>query len=189
MGLVGIIKTDIFKRERVWFNVNLSTPESVKGLLKHRKQLDLKFGRKFNDVNLNTTEVDLSHQTDEVTCLYIWIDEILDRMNITKRQKDLLDRFINSSSELEIAMEDGQSVQNINRIINTICKNISGEALRDWRKWVYKEKLGMRTKNCSKCKSELPATIEFFRARRNSRGDGFYNQCKKCERNAKCAEK
>ncbi|MGJ0845967.1 hypothetical protein ACR77J_04685 [Tissierella praeacuta] len=93
----------------------------------------------------------------------------------------MLNRYVDGYSVEEIAEEDEQTVRNINMILNTICKSISDESLRQWRKWAYTHKLELKSKRCSRCGEELPATDEFFRPRNDGRGDGFYNQCKKCE--------
>lgn len=100
-----------------------------------------------------------------------------------------MNRYIDGYSVEEIAEMDGQTVRNINGILNSICKSISNEEERQWRIWSYTHKLELKSKKCSRCEEELPATDEFFRARNDGRGDGFYSQCKKCENEADRARK
>jgi hypothetical protein len=49
-----------------------------------------------------------------------------------------------------------------------------------WRKCVYVDKLGLKTKKCSKCEDVLPGTDEFFSPRTDEKSDGFYSYCRKC---------
>lgn len=80
----------------------------------------------------------------------------------------------------EIVEVDGSTPQNVNKIIHTICKKISEMASRDWRKVIYIKKLGLKTKRCSKCGEDLPATEEFF-GNDDKRADGFSHRCKLCD--------
>ena len=176
---MGSVKIDRFKKEREWNNVNLSTPESVQGLLKYRSQFDLLFGRDTTTINIDTTNVDLAKQIEEVTCLYVWIDDILKRMKLTEQQDRIIQRFMEGYTIEDIADEDSTTPQNVNKLFNRICTKISNMALRDWRKVVYIRKLGLKTKRCAKCGEELPATDEFFSQKSDSK-DGFHPYCKLC---------
>jgi len=66
-------------------------------------------------------------------------------------------------------------------VLDTICKSISDESLRQWRIWAYTHKLELKSKRCSRCGEELPATDEFFGADSRNK-DGFQSRCRKCER-------
>lgn len=91
-----------------------------------------------------------------------------------------MNRYIDGYSVEEIAEMDGQTVRNINGILNSICKAISNEEERQWRIWSYTHKLELKSKKCSRCEEELPATDEFFGADDRNK-EGFQGICKKCD--------
>lgn len=176
---MGSTKVDIFKKERDWFEVNLSDTESVKGLLKYRSQFDLLFGRDFNRLDISSSGFDLINQLEEVTCTYVWLDDIIKRTRWTQQQARIMQMVMEEYTTEEIAEVDGTSPQNVNKIIDTICKRITAMATRDWRKKVYVHKLGLKTKKCKNCGESLPATEEFFSPDDKAR-DGFKQICKIC---------
>ena len=58
-------------------------------------------------------------------------------------------------------------------------KAIVKENERQWRKVVYTNALGLKTKKCNKCEEILPATNEFFSDNDLSK-DKLHSICKKC---------
>lgn len=179
---MGAVKEDVRKKEREWVYVNLSDPDSVKGLLKCRSRFDLLYDRGFSDLNdIDVTNIDIADQLEEVICLYAWIDDIIKRTKWTDQQKRILAMIMREYTTEEIALVEDTTERNINKIVDTICKKITDMALRDWRKWAYTNKLGLKTKKCAKCGEELPATDEFFSSKNDSK-DGFHPYCKECRK-------
>lgn len=176
---MGSVKIDIFKKERMWFDTNLSDKECIKGLLKYRRNFDLLFNRESDNVDVYTTNVDLNNQKEEVLCLYVWLDDIIEKTKFTQQQERILHMVMYEYSIDEMAKINGCTPQNVNRIINTICKKLSLTVQREWRKKVYIKKLGLKTKRCSKCGENFPATEEFFTPD-NTKASGFKSSCKIC---------
>lgn len=68
--------------------------------------------------------------------------------------------------------------QNISKMLKTVYKAIVKTNLQEWRKVNYTKKLGLMTKQCSKCNEHLPATDEFFAF--DTTNNRFKASCKVC---------
>lgn len=166
------------KDETAWKVVGLSDPESVKGLLRLRTHFDLLYEDR--KVTIFQTDIDLGEQLEDITCTYVWLDEVISKTILSEQQKTILSRYMDGKDTSEIAEEDCQTVRNINGILNTICKKISEEQHRQWKIWVHKNKLSTDFKECLSCGDSLPKTDEFFRMVGTDKNI-YKNQCRKCE--------
>lgn len=79
----------------------------------------------------------------------------------------------------EIGDAVGIEFQNVKKALTTIYKAIVKENERQWRRVVYTSTLGLKTKQCTKCKEALPATTEFYRDDNRSK-EGLQSRCRKC---------
>lgn len=115
----------------------------------------------------------------EVITTYLDLDRLISRCKFSDIQLKLIRLIGFGYTYEEIARLTGLTTGAIENRLNTIYKKISDENTREWRKATYTNKLGLKTKTCSKCKEDLPATNEFFSSKNDSK-DGFHPYCKKC---------
>src|SRR5690606_206759 len=107
---------------------------------------------------------------------YATLDKLIEWCNFNSEQIEIIIMIQKGYTYQEIADKFGLSKNdNIRKKFNKICKDIVVTNNRIWRKYIYTNKLNLKTKKCSKCKEELPAVNEFFRGRTDGYGDGFYN--------------
>ena len=178
---MGSVKRDIRRNEYEWIPVNLSDIKSIKGLLKYRYKFDLLFELK--SINIFDTYVYLNQYKEEIMCLYIWLDEMIKKCSLNAKQETILSLYMSGYTELDIAELLNYTQQNVNGIINSICKKILNQVNINWlHDNIYWNKL--RVKNnycrCKKCNSWLPYTNEFF-VEDKTYNSGLYNLCKYCK--------
>lgn len=180
---MGTIKIDIKKKDREWKYVNLGEIQSIRGLLKFRSKFDILHGA---DSARYNTDSDLYEFSEEIICTYISLDELISKCIFNKKQKDILELYMQGSTEEEIADELNLIRQNVNGIIESICKKISDEFHESWVDNMYWNYIPIKHnyKLCSKCKKSFPATEKYFSPKQDN-ADGFQSFCKKCDANRK----
>src|SRR5690606_32379013 len=100
--------------------------------------------------------------------------------NFSEQQLKLIKMIEQGYTHREIEKVLDVDNKNVKKSLKTIYKTIVDMNLREWRKTVYTNILGLKTKQCSRCKEHLPATNEFF-------GNDYRNQnylqsnCKNCD--------
>ena len=176
---MGSVKIETYKAEISWKNVNLSTPESIKGLLKFRRRFeyDIIYNKMF------TFDMYLKENNYEILCLYIWLDDMMSRCKFTERQNKILEYYQEECTEEEIADILEVTRQNINVNLNTIVKKIQKQVRLNYKyDFVEWDKVKTKTnwKKCSKCKEFKPQTEEFFRKHPFTK-DNFQSNCRICE--------
>jgi predicted DNA-binding protein YlxM (UPF0122 family) len=162
--------------DREWQLVNLSTIESIRGLLKYRI-----YYNSFHSQGI----------CEEIICLYVWLDDMIEKSNLTDNQKNILNLYMTGHNEFDITELLHITRQNVNGIINSICKRIKKAAFENWKMdYVYwnKQRVDTKFKQCSKCKKWLPATEEYFSLDKTKK-DGFDYYCKKCRSILKSGKK
>lgn len=118
---------------------------------------------------------------EELVATYLSLDEAIKQCRFTEQQLTLIKLIEQGYTHREIASIIMVENQNVKKMLKTIYKAIVKENERQWRKVHYIKTLGLKSKECTDCKEELPATDEFYQSRSKIVGDGFYNICKKCE--------
>ena len=118
---------------------------------------------------------------EEVLLTYASLDSYIDKCKFNTEQLKILEMMSHGFSYREIAFELGLNPSTIPGRLTTIYKRIARENEREWRKVTYTNKLNLKTKNCSRCKEDLPATVEFYREHPKTK-DGFQTRCKECEK-------
>lgn len=116
---------------------------------------------------------------EEVIATYATLDEYIKRCKFNEKQTKVLEMTSHGYSNEEIAYELNLNQSTITGRLNTMYKRIVKENEWSWRKSTYENKLELKNKKCSKCKLELPATVEFYSDYNRSR-DGFHSICKMC---------
>ena len=170
---VARVKIDIHDDEYEWKNVSLTDEDTIRGLLKYRYMYDA----------MIHNEVDTGGINEELICLYTDLDRMIERCNFTKRQKEVLNLYMIGYNEQDIAEELNLRGDVVEGIIRSICRKIKRENDLAWKyDFVYwsKVKTPDKWKQCSKCKTWLPATEEFFGKHPNTL-DGLQSVCKKCD--------
>lgn len=118
--------------------------------------------------------------SEELIAIYMSLDQYMEDCQFNEIQLKMLKMIGEGYSQEEIAKELNLRPAVIRGRLNTIYSRISKENERAWRIHTYTQKLKLKTKTCSKCKKDLPATIEFF-SHLNRTRDGFHSQCRKCK--------
>jgi hypothetical protein len=163
-----------------WNIVNLSTPESIMGLLRFRWKFDSLHNR--TGGHILSSDCDLVNFNDDIICLYIDIDKLLERANLSEKQWQIISLYMDGYTEREIAYELNDDVRNIIGTINSVCKKICELNYESWKyDFIYWDKVKVRTnfKQCTKCKEYLPATREYFSPHEKGLY-GLHPYCKKC---------
>ena len=122
-----------------------------------------------------------SSLNQEVVATYLSLDKLIKDCGFSEQQLLLIKMVEQGYTHREIGEATNIDFQNVKKALKTVYKAIVKENERQWRKVVYTNTLALKTKKCTKCEEELPATDEFFQSRSKIVGDGFYNICKNCE--------
>ena len=174
---MGAVKVDIKRDFNIWNNINLSDPNTVRGLLRYRYKFDILF---YENI-LGSRYINYEDYSEDISYIYIDLDSIIDDILFTERQLKIIKLYQLGETEQEIAfdLEVAQSTINVN--IDTICKSIVRE--NNWRylKVMYLKNLELKGKICKTCGEYLPAIDEFFTPLSISK-DGLVSHCKKCRR-------
>lgn len=117
----------------------------------------------------------------EVIATFATLDKLISKCKFNDRQLKMIEMIGEGYTYREIEDEIGIDNQNVNKALKSIFKSILKENLRFWRKSTYINKLGLKTKQCTKCEEFLPATSEFF-ADKNDSKDLLHPYCRKCKK-------
>lgn len=163
-----------------WNIVNLSTPESIMGLLKFRWKFDPLYNRKRDSIL--SSDGDLIKHKESIICIYADLDSLLEKADLNNRQNEIINLYMEGYNEKEIAYILNDDMRNINGIIYSVCKKLCEINNESWKyNFIYWDKVKVRTnyKQCTKCKEYLPATGEYFSPKTDTK-DGLHPYCKKC---------
>lgn len=116
----------------------------------------------------------------EVVATYVSLDRLIKLCNFTEQQLLLIKMTEQGYTHREIGQAVGIEFQNVKKALTTIYKAIVKENERQWRRVIYTNTLGQKTKQCTKCEEHLPARNEFYRNDTRSK-DGLQSRCRKCE--------
>lgn len=158
--------------------LNLSEFEVVKLLVQYRYKYDKGHGLTHTD-NYDLAG-DVKSLNVDMIALFAYLDKLIKNCNFSEEQLTIIKMLQEGYSYQEIVKHlDKESVNAMRNRFNKICRDIIKENERQWRTYIYLGVLGLKSKECSKCKKKLPATDEFFSP--NSYGkDGYYSICSKC---------
>jgi len=83
---LGVVKIDVDKAELEWVNTNLSSLESIKGLLRYGKRFkyDIVYKKMF------CFDMYAKENNHEILCLYIWLDSLIKKCKFTQKQQNIL---------------------------------------------------------------------------------------------------
>ena len=180
---MGAVKIDIHKNNYEWQYANLSTIESIRGLLKYRTYYDTLYSHPRDIYNCFDSHIDAQTLCEEIICLYIWLDDMIKKANLTKTQKGIINLYMGGYNESDIVEKLNISRQSVNGTIKSACQRILKAVEENWKlDFAYWNKVKVDTdfKQCSKCKENLPATEEYFGTDERNK-DNFKSYCKKCD--------
>jgi hypothetical protein len=177
---IGSVKIDVNSSEALFKDLAFSDINVVKWLIQFRDKVD-PYYKSETDYHFDYAG-DVKSLNQELINTYTCLDELIDKCKFNKEQLYIINSIQEGYTYQEIADQLGKNRNtNIRNRFNKICRDIVKMNIWLWRKCVYVDKLGLKTKTCGKCEEDLPATDEFFRTRIDNFGDGFYNSCRKCE--------
>lgn len=182
MGVVrelGSVKIDLNSKGLFYKDLTLSDINVVRLLIEFRYKYD---NYLYSESN-NTFDVagEVQGVNTDMLLTYVALDQAIEKCKFSEEQIKIIRMYEHGYTHQEIATDLGMgSKENIRKRINTICKEIMKQNLWDWRIKTYKNELDLKFKKCSKCKSELPATDEFYSPLAHTK-DGFHSQCKRCK--------
>ena len=161
----------------------MNSLETIRGLIKLRKQYDALYERNNELLDLTVSHQDLANQLEEVICLYVTLDDYIEKCGLTELQKKVAKLFMDGYIELEVAEILGYDQSTINNITDRICKKILKYNNYIWKYgFIYKtkKKVDFDYKKCSKCNEYKPKINEFY-GNHPGTADGFQHICKRCD--------
>jgi DNA-binding CsgD family transcriptional regulator len=179
---LGAVKIDVNQGERDWDNVNESTIESIKGLLKNRYKFDPNYNEDESSIkDIDNGELNINYQAIHT---YVTLDKHIEKALLNNNQVEIISLYQKGMTELDIADYLGKSQNGVHKIIKTVCKKIHNEAFEEWKSYINLDviKTKYNYKHCVSCEEWKPLDYQYFRTRLDKKGDGFYNYCRKCEK-------
>ena len=170
--------THISNRDLMFQPFTLNDENVIELLIEFRYKYDDNLFLGGNNV-LDVTGVKAINQ--EVVATYASLERLIKQCNFSEQQLTLLKMVEQGYTHREIADVVKIEQNNIARTLKTIYKTIAKENERQWRKSIYVNTLGLKTKQCNKCKENLPATHEFFAEKKDSK-DLLHPYCRKCKK-------
>lgn len=177
---LGGVKRDVYKQEREFKGMSLSDINVVRLLMEYRFKYDAYAGFQ-SDAAFDIAGT-VSAVNNEMIVTFASLDELVNQCKFDETQLKIIKLTEEGYTLKEIAALIGLNHgENIKKRMNKICKDIVKMNLWNWRKVIYKNDLGLKSKVCSKCKVELPATFEFFTDKNDSL-DGLHPYCRACKK-------
>ena len=176
---LGSVKIDIDSKGLFYKNLTISDVNVVRLLIEFRYKYD---NYLYNQAD-NTFDVAGEAQgiNTEMLLTYAALDQTIKRCEFSEVQLEIIKLYEHGYTYKEIAEHLGlKSNENIRKRLNTICKEIVKQNLWQWRMMIYEHTLNLKLKECSKCKTKLPVTDEFFGQDARNK-DGCKSCCRKCE--------
>jgi hypothetical protein len=172
------VRKDVSDKSLFFEHLTLSDISVVKLLIEYRYKYDIYLYSENN--NFFNVAGEIQTMNEELILTYVDLDKTIVQCDFSLDQLKMIGLYGHGFTIREMATELGLgSYTHIKKKFNTICNQIVKQNLWNWRKTHYLHELGLRSKKCSKCKSSLPATDEFF-SPSNQTTDGFFRYCKKC---------
>jgi DNA-binding NarL/FixJ family response regulator len=116
---------------------------------------------------------------EEVITTYATLDQLIKQCRFTEQQHQMIKLVGDGYSHEDMAEVMSIRQSTIAGRLTTIYKKIEKENEWQWKKCLYVNKLDLKTKRCSKCEEDLPATVEFY-SPYDASSDGFFSYCRKC---------
>lgn len=175
---LGSVKVDLHGKEMFYKDLTLSDIDALQLLIEYRYKYDKYSGHETNNAFNEAGEI--TDMNTEIIVTYASLDQLIKQCQFSKDQLKILTMIEQGYVMKEIADELGlRHENNIRQRLDKIVRDIAKMNERNWRKSVYVHKMELKTKQCSKCKENLPATDEFF-SPSNQNWDGYFSYCREC---------
>jgi hypothetical protein len=122
------------------------------------------------------------------------MEQLVQNCGLTIVERNILDIYRQSTYDDEnttlegMANKLGVKQQYISAVLNNICNKIISKFEEVYEDWYYLNKVKGKNKKCSSCGKIKLANERYFRKRSDNKGDGYYNQCRICEKANKSDE-
>jgi hypothetical protein len=133
--------------------------------------------------------------TADLGILIYDMEQLVQNCGLTIVERNILDIYRQSTYDDEnttlegMANKLGVKQQYISAVLNNICNKIISKFEEVYEDWYYLNKVKGKYKKCSSCGKIKLANERYFRKRSDNKGDGYYNQCRICEKANKSDEK
>jgi len=175
---MGSVKVDLHSKEMFYKDLTLSDIDVVQLLVEYRYKYDKYSG--FNTNNFYLEAGEIADLNQEVVATYASLDILIAECNFNKEQMKILEMIEQGYTMKEIADSLGLIDEtSIRQRLNKIIRDIANANERNWRKTTYVHMLDLKTKNCIRCKKDLPATNEFYSDDLRNKS-GLHSICKTC---------
>jgi len=177
------VQRDIYSKNYEWHYTTLSDEKSIKALLKYRNKYDLLYTLDKNTYSLYNSYVYLNNMSEEIMCLYIYLDTLIKDINLNNKQNTILKFYMMGYTEKDLSQYFKVTQPVIQRFIISVCKRILSKAYNNWLpEFIYWNKKRVLTeyKKCVKCEKYFQ-NIEKCFGKKNDNKDRLENRCKNCE--------
>lgn len=141
-----------------WDELDMFNTEHVKELIRVKKGNDLQ---------------------DDLTCIVTDLNKLIKEVELTDKQKEILELWKRGKSQEDIGRVLEISKQMVNKQINSIVNSIISKYEEQYEDWYYLNVVKGKYKKCSKC-GDIKILQRFNKNSR--RVDGHETFCKKCQR-------
>ena len=107
------------------------------------------------------------------------LDNLINKIEFTKKQRTVLNMWSNGVEPITIAKTLHMKQSAVNKYIDTIVGMIVKQYEKEYEEWYYLNIRKGTYKQCSKC-GEVKLISQFDIKRSNK--DGYKNHCKKCNK-------
>lgn len=167
-----------------WEAISLSDVDTIKGLVRNRFQFDESYVMRLyeSDNPLESNGVPLFREI--ITCTYLDLERLADNANLTEKQEDIINMFMQGYNEREIAESHKDDVGNIRGIFDTACQKIKEQNDFEWREWAeisgqVKIPDHVKYKRCTKCDKWLRADEGDFKY--DITNKRYKSRCRGCD--------
>lgn len=189
----GLSKEDMVRRSKI----KKMLPEIKKDIIEVKKQLQMPIiwkaplkdngGADYDELDMfdkNVVKVLLQvHKQvdlqDDLSCILVDLDSLINKIEFTDKQKIVLDMWRNGMSLDSISKEFKTISDAVNKMLDTIVGKIIKQYEKEYEDWYYLNIRKGTYKQCSKCgKVKLISQFDIKRSNK----DGYKNHCKKCNK-------
>ena len=123
--------------------------------------------------------------SEDLYCLLYDMENLINSCNFTSSEKIIIMLLRKNITQQHMGEILKVSQPTINYMINKIVNKIINAYRILYESWFYNNIEKSRVKKCNKCGISKLVNENYFRKRADKKGDGYYNCCRKCEKNKK----
>ncbi|MGV4321296.1 helix-turn-helix transcriptional regulator [Bacillus mojavensis] len=135
---MGAVSIDTQRKEREYRHLTLSDEAVVKYLIMFRSEVDILYGASTN-VNVDQAG-DVFEFNQELISLYASLDGVLEKCNLTNKQKEILGYFYDGYTISDMSKQFGINGHSAYRVLNRAIKKIVDINNHDWKECLKNQK-------------------------------------------------